>query len=151
MKKNLLLAFAALSFASCQPSTKSNESAAADSTSTATTAVATPAVNASTAEILFTNDIYNFGEIKKGDVISYNFVFKNTGKEPLIIKDALATCGCTVPEIPKEPILPGAEGILKVVFNSAGKPAGPLRKQVTVTSNAINSPVAIQLLGTINE
>ncbi|RZK75868.1 MAG: DUF1573 domain-containing protein [Pedobacter sp.] len=87
----------------------------------------------------------------KKNLISYDFKFKNTGKEPLIIKDALATCGCTVPEIPKEPILPGAEGILKVVFNSAGKPAGPLRKQVTVSSNALNSPVAIQLLGTIKE
>lgn len=151
MKKTMLLAFAAISFASCQPSTKNNESASVDSTGAATTASAKPAVKPSTAEILFTNDIYNFGEIKKGDVISYNFKFKNTGKEPLIIKDAIATCGCTVPEIPKEPILPGAEGILKVVFNSAGKPAGPLRKQVTVTSNALNSPVAIQLLGTIKE
>ena len=149
MKKNLLLAFAALAFASCQPSTKTAETTSVDSTSTVATA--TPAVKASTAEILFTNDIYNFGEIKKGEIVTYNFKFKNTGKEPLIIKDAIATCGCTVPEIPKEPILPGAEGVLKVVFNSAGKPAGPLRKQVTVTSNAVNSPVAIQLLGTIKE
>ncbi|MEJ7558378.1 MAG: DUF1573 domain-containing protein [Pedobacter sp.] len=149
MKKTLLLAFAALSLASCQPSTKTAETISSDSTSTAATA--TPAVKASTAEILFTNDIYNFGEIKKGEIVTYDFKFKNTGKEPLIIKDALATCGCTVPEIPKEPILPGAEGVLKVVFNSAGKPAGPLRKQVTVSSNALNSPVAIQLLGTIKE
>jgi hypothetical protein len=151
MKKNLLLAFAALAFASCQPSNKTAETTSADSITTDSTAAKKPAVKVSTAEILFTNDIYNFGEIKKGDVISYDFKFKNTGKEPLIIKDALATCGCTVPEIPKEPILPGAEGILKVVFNSAGKPAGPLRKQVTVSSNALNSPVAIQLLGTIKE
>ena len=149
MKKNLFVAFAALSFASCQPSTKTAETTSADSTSK--TAAATPVAKASTAEILFTNDIFNFGEIKKGDVVTHNFTFKNTGKEPLIIKDALATCGCTVPEIPKEPILPGAEGVLKVVFNSAGKPAGPLRKQVTVSSNAVNSPVAVQLLGTIKE
>ena len=149
MKKNLFVAFAALSFASCQPSTKTAETTSADSTSK--TAAATPVVKASTAEILFTNDIFNFGEIKKGVVVTHNFTFKNTGKEPLIIKDALATCGCTVPEIPKEPILPGAEGVLKVVFNSAGKPAGPLRKQVTVSSNAVNSPVAVQLLGTIKE
>jgi hypothetical protein len=149
MKKNLLLAFAALAFASCQPSTKTAETTSTDSTSTATTTA--PAAKVSTAEILFTNDIYNFGTIKKGDVITYNFKFKNTGKEPLIIKDALATCGCTVPEIPKEPVMPGAEGILKVVFNSSGKPAGLTRKQVTVTSNALNSPVTVQLLGTINE
>ncbi|MBC7566274.1 MAG: DUF1573 domain-containing protein [Pedobacter sp.] len=149
MKKNLLLAFVALSFASCQPSAKTTEKTLVDSNSTAPAAIT--AVKASTAEILFTNDIYNFGEIKKGEIVTYNFKFKNTGKEPLIIKDALATCGCTVPEIPKEPILPGAEGILKVVFNSAGKPAGPLRKQVTVSSNAVNSPVAVQLLGTIKE
>ncbi|MFP5079616.1 DUF1573 domain-containing protein [Pedobacter sp. JCM 36344] len=149
MKKNLLLAFVALSFASCQPSAKTTKTTLVDSNSTAAAAI--PPVKVSTAEILFTNDIYNFGEIKKGEIVTYDFKFKNTGKEPLIIKDALATCGCTVPEIPKEPILPGAEGILKVVFNSAGKPAGPLRKQVTVSSNAVNSPVAIQLLGTIKE
>jgi hypothetical protein len=149
MKKNLLLAFVALSFASCQPSTKTAESSSADSTSTA--GAATTAVKSSTAEILFTSDNHNFGDIKKGEIVSYDFKFKNTGKEPLIIKDAIATCGCTVPEIPKEPILPGAEGVLKVVFNSAGKPAGPMTKQVTVTSNALNSPVAIELSGTIKE
>jgi len=146
MKKNLLLAFAALAFASCQPSTKTAETTAADTT---TTAAANPAVHTSTAAISFANDTYDFGTIKQGEVVTYNFKFTNTGKEPLIIKDALATCGCTVPEIPKEPILPGAEGVLKVVFNSAGKPVGPLRKQVTVTSNAVNSPVAINLMGTI--
>ena len=146
MKKNLLLAFVALSFASCQPNTKTAETTAADST-TATTA----ATQTSTAAISFATETYDFGEIKKGEIVTYNFKFTNTGKEPLIIKDALATCGCTVPEIPKEPILPGAEGVLKVVFNSAGKPAGPLRKQITVSSNAVNSPAAINVMGTIKE
>ena len=77
---------------------------------------------------------YNFGTINQGEVVSHTFKFKNTGSEPLIITDAKATCGCTVPKKPNEPIAPGETGELVVEFNSAGK-SGAQTKQVTVTAN----------------
>ena len=79
--------------------------------------------------------VYNFGLIADGDKVEYNFRFKNTGKKPLIIKSATASCGCTVPEKPERPIMPNETGFLKVVFNSKGK-AGHVEKSITVTSNA---------------
>jgi hypothetical protein len=65
------------------------------------------------------------------------FVFTNTGDAPLIIKDVQSTCGCTVPSKPKEPIQPGKTGKIEVKYNMA---PGPIRKTITVESNAINYP-----------
>ena len=139
------MAIVALSFAACQNDAKKTED------SVEVTPTRAVAANTEGATIVFENDSYNFGKIKKGEIVTYTFKFKNSGQEPLIIKEAIATCGCTVPEIPKEPIKPGENGELKVVFNSQGKPAGPQDKSVTVMSNAINNPVAIRLMGEITE
>src|SRR5215217_47976 len=142
MKKILLVALSALTFASCQQKT---ESTSVTNDSTSVTSVAPPSaqdsLNHEGPVLNLTTETYNFGKIKKGEVVSYAFKFKNTGAVPLIIKDAMATCGCTVPEPPKEPILPGKESEIKVVFNSAGKPVGATDKVVTVTSNALNNTV----------
>ncbi|RZK82031.1 MAG: DUF1573 domain-containing protein [Pedobacter sp.] len=145
MKKMFFVAFAALSLAACQNDAKKTEDAVE------VTPTKVVAANVEGATIVFENDTYNFGKIKKGEIVTYTFKFKNSGQQPLIIKDAIATCGCTVPEIPKEPIKPGENGELKVVFNSTGKPAGTQDKAVTVTSNAINNPVSIRLTGEITE
>ena len=64
---------------------------------------------------------YDFGSVNEGDFVDYTFKFTNTGKTPLVINDATATCGCTVPQWPKEPILPGAEGEIQVKFNSKNR------------------------------
>ncbi len=77
---------------------------------------------------------YNYGKVVDGDVVKHVYKFKNTGKEPLIISDAKGSCGCTVPQWPKDPIAPGATGEIKVEFNSKGK-QGPQEKKVTVTAN----------------
>jgi len=69
------------------------------------------------AEIKFDMEVWEFGEINEGDVIDTVFTFKNIGKEPLIISNAKAGCGCTVPEWPKEPIAPGESGKIAVKFN----------------------------------
>lgn len=87
-----------------------------------------------TTTMQFMEEEYNFGTINQGEVVSHTFKFKNTGSEPLIITDAKATCGCTVPKKPTEPIAPGETGELVVEFNSAGK-SGAQTKQVTVTAN----------------
>lgn len=77
---------------------------------------------------------HDFGKIKSGDIVSHTFKFKSTGKVPLLIKDATSTCGCTVPEIPKEPIPPGQESEIKVRFNSENK-SGFQTKNITVFTN----------------
>ena len=92
--------------------------------------------------------VYNFGKITDGESVTYNFRFKNTGNKPLIIADAVASCGCTVPEKPTEPIKPGETGFLKVVFNSQGR-VGEAHKQITVTSNAFPAFPVLELRGEV--
>ncbi|MEO8085632.1 MAG: DUF1573 domain-containing protein [Bacteroidota bacterium] len=98
----------------------------------------------------FTEEEFNFGTIMQGDKIQHDFEFVNTGKDPLIISNAAGSCGCTVPEWPKEPIMGGAKGILKVTFNSAGK-QGMQDKTVTLTSNAKQNPMVIHLKGNVDK
>jgi hypothetical protein len=75
---------------------------------------------------------HDFGKIEQGKSVTWEFRFKNVGKEPLIINNAVGSCGCTVPDWPKEPIKPGGYSIIRVTFNSAGK-MGPQDKTVTIT------------------
>ena len=77
---------------------------------------------------------YDFGTITEGESVTYNFRFKNTGNKPLVINSASASCGCTVPEKPEKPIMPGETGFLKVIFNSRGK-SGHQEKAIIVSSN----------------
>ncbi len=77
---------------------------------------------------------YNFGTIKQDSKNTQIFKFKNTGKEPLIIENAVGSCGCTVPTYPKEPVKPGEIGEIKVVY-SPGKQQGQQHKTVTITAN----------------
>ncbi len=77
---------------------------------------------------------HNFGKMKQGDVVECTFKISNTGNEPLIIEEAHGSCGCTVPDYPKEPIPAGQTRDIKVKFNSAGK-KGNQQKTVTVTAN----------------
>ncbi len=88
---------------------------------------------------------HDFGNIAEGDRAEYTFKFTNVGSEPLIIENCKAGCGCTVPTWPKEPILPGKSDLIKVSFNSSGKP-GMQSKDVTVTANTenINSKLTIK-------
>ncbi|WP_225307221.1 DUF1573 domain-containing protein [Adhaeribacter soli] len=85
-------------------------------------------------KMTFAENVYDFGDIKPGAVVSHTFTFKNTGEAPLIIESATATCGCTVPNYPKEPIAPGKEGKIDVQFDSQGK-TGQQNKQITIRAN----------------
>lgn len=87
-------------------------------------------------EISIPVDDFNFGDIIQGESATHNFLIKNIGNNNLIISSAKGSCGCTVPEWPKSPILPGKEAYVKVVFNSAGK-IGKQKKTVTLLTNAI--------------
>ena len=106
------------------------------------------AVNTNAAEMTFEALEFNFGTIKQGDSVNHEFEFVNNGKEDLIITNATGSCGCTVPQYPKEAIKKGAKQVIKVTFNSAGK-MGMQDKTVTITSNAKNSPVILHLKGTV--
>lgn len=86
------------------------------------------------AKLTFAKKEHNFGTINEGDVVETTFAFKNTGKSELIITNASSTCGCTVPEYPKQPIMPGESGEILVKFNTAGKPNNQ-SKTVTLTTN----------------
>lgn len=83
----------------------------------------------------FKDTVFNFGSIKDGDVVSYEFEFTNNGKNPLIISNAQGSCGCTAPEYPNEPIPAGKTNKIKVQFNSADK-TGHQEKSVSVTTNS---------------
>jgi hypothetical protein len=96
-----------------------------------------------TTVVQILDSVYDFGTIKEGDKAEFSFRFKNIGSKPLVIESASASCGCTVPEKPEKPIMPGEMGFIKAVFNSKGKP-GPNTKNITVISNAY--PAFPQLL-----
>ena len=84
-------------------------------------------------QIKFEETTHDFGEIKQNVEVQTLFQFKNTGKVPLVITNASSSCGCTVPEYPKEAIAPGESGAIKVVYNGSGKDA--ITKTVTLTTN----------------
>jgi hypothetical protein len=85
-------------------------------------------------EIKFAEEAFDFGRITQGERVSHSFVFENTGKRELIVSGASGSCGCTVPEWPRQPIPPGGKGEIGVVFNSEGK-SGYQEKTISVITN----------------
>ena len=84
--------------------------------------------------ISFNEYEHDFGVMDEGDVVTHYFEFTNTGAEPLILDKCKGSCGCTVPQCPKNPIAPGETGSIEVKFNSKGK-KNKQTKKVTVTAN----------------
>lgn len=78
---------------------------------------------------------YNFGKVTDGEKVAYSYRFRNTGTKPLVVVQASASCGCTVPQKPEKPIMPGEIGFIKIVFDSKGR-VGQAHKTITVESNA---------------
>lgn len=90
----------------------------------------------------------DFGKVLSTSSNAHTFVFTNTGTEPLVISNAKGSCGCTVPEWPKEPILPGDKGEIKVVYKPKGQ-SGNQTKQVTVTANTTPANTILTITGDI--
>lgn len=154
IKLGLLAVLAVAFLSSCQNDGDSARDAAADAaagntaeaavapTANADAAPVVPAANAATpappagptTKITFNETEFNFGQVKAGEKVRHEYKFKNTGSEPLIISNAKGSCGCTVPEWPKEPIGVGEEGSILVQFDSKNK-NGNQTKQVTITAN----------------
>lgn len=100
------------------------------------------------AEIVFENAVHNFGKFsEKNPVQKCVFTFKNTGNAPLIINQAIASCGCTVPSFTKEPVKPGESGQIKVTYNGKGTFPNHFKKSITVRSNASNEMVRLYIEG----
>lgn len=102
------------------------------------------------AVIEFTEKIYQFGRVKAGTIVTHEFHFKNTGKHPLIIKNAQASCGCTVAEYPKEPIPVGGTGSIIAKFNTEGRNSMQA-KYITVYANTIPSETKLAMEGDVYE
>lgn len=139
MKKifNLLLLIAALTLGGAA-------SVYAQETAPATAPVAD---NPNAPEITFEKDIHDYGTIKQGADGNCEFKFKNTGKEPLIITNARGSCGCTVPTYPKEPIMKGQTGVIKVHYDT--KRVGAFTKTVTINSNAKSEVKTLTIKGVV--
>jgi hypothetical protein len=118
----------------------------AQETQTPTTPPPTPP-NPNAPEVKFETDVHDFGTLQKGAPCETEFKFTNTGKEPLVISNAQASCGCTIPSYPKEPIMPGKTGVIKVKYDS--NRVGTFTKEVTITSNARNNSIKITIKGKI--
>lgn len=103
----------------------------------------------SAAEISFETIVYDYGNIAKESDGKCSFSFINTGKEPLVLSNAKASCGCTVPSWPKDPIMPGGSGVISVVYDT--KKTGPFNKTITIMSNANNSSVVLTIKGNVTE
>ncbi len=105
--------------------------------------------NEAFAKIKFAQTNHDFGDISEGTLAKHTFKFTNTGKVPLIIKDARGSCGCTVPDWPRNPISPGSEGEIKVQFNSQGR-SGMQTKTVTLTTNTKEGSQTLQIKAKVN-
>jgi len=101
-----------------------------------------------TTTIEFENNLYDFGSITQGEKVTHTFNFTNTGDADLVIVSAKGSCGCTVPEWPKEPIAAGQSGVIKVVFNSEGK-KGKQHKRVSIVANTEPATSAVTLKGEV--
>jgi hypothetical protein len=100
------------------------------------------------AQIKFDKTTVNFGTIsEKSPVATCTFTFTNIGEQPLVINQAIASCGCTVPEYSKEPIPAGGKGEIKVTYNGEGKFPGHVKKSVTVRTNGAIEMTRIYIEG----
>lgn len=99
------------------------------------------------AQIKFKTEVIDYGEIAKGSDGVRQFEFTNTGDAPLIISRVYSSCGCTIPKKPEEPVAPGENGVIEVKYDT--KRVGPIRKTITVYSNAEEATKAIKIKGTV--
>ena len=99
------------------------------------------------AEISFEKEVHDYGVMEQNANGQCEFVFTNTGTDPLLITNARGSCGCTVPEWPREPIAPGASSAIKVKYDT--KRIGLINKSVTITSNGETSTKIIRIKGEI--
>lgn len=103
-------------------------------------------------QITFKNVVHDFGQFSEDDpYVSCVFEFTNTGDAPLVIHRALASCGCTVPTFPKEPIMPGQKGHITVSYNGKNRTPAPFQKSIRIMTNANPEMAIIYIKGEMTE
>jgi hypothetical protein len=105
-------------------------------------------IDPNAGEFKFKEETHDFGEVPEGPLAETDFEFKNTGKSPIVINEAHGSCGCTVPKWPQEPILPGKKAVIHVAYTTQGR-QGPISKEVTINSNAKQSPMVLHIRGSV--
>lgn len=104
------------------------------------------------AEIKFDKQTHDFGTFsEKEPIVKCTFTFTNVGESPLIINQAVASCGCTVPEYTKTPVLPGQKGEIKVTYNGTGKFPGHFKKSITIRTNGVVEMTRLYIEGDMEE
>jgi hypothetical protein len=142
MKRTFFIAsLVAITLASCSSATDRIKS-------TDDSASGTEAMMDALPTIAFAEEFHDFGEVQEGEVVEHTFTFTNEGEGPLIISNAQGSCGCTVPDWPRQPIAPGQKGQIKVSFNSTGR-AGRQDKRVTLTTNAVPQSKVLNITSTV--
>ena len=113
-------------------------------------APAQPAANPNIAILKFKTEKHDFGTVPEGPAAVYDFEFTNEGKEPLIITKVQASCGCTTPTWPQEPIMPGTSAKITASYDTKGRP-GTFEKTITVISNAKTPTSLLSIYGTVEK
>jgi len=104
------------------------------------------------AEIKFDKTTHNFGTFSEKDPkVTCTFTYTNVGETPLVVNQAIASCGCTVPEYTKTPVQPGEKGEIKVTYNGAGKFPGHFKKSITVRTNGAVEMTRLYIEGDMTE
>ncbi|SHF97550.1 Protein of unknown function [Flavobacterium fluvii] len=137
MKKLITLSIALLAFTFCNAQETTKTTKPVKKTTAKATTPALPKVEG--AGMVFVSETIDYGTIAANSDGKREFVFTNNGNKPLIITNATGSCGCTVPTYSKEPIAPGAKGVIGVKYDTS-RAGQPFTKTVTVTSNAAGSP-----------
>lgn len=104
--------------------------------------------------VKYVNEVHDFGEVMEGEIVTHTFKFKNTGDEPLILKDVKASCGCTAPSWSRTPIAPGKNGEIEVRFDTKGRGqvgGKPESKRITVTANTDPNPTYLTIKGIVGK
>ena len=154
MKRIAIIAasIALVTLSACNNETKSDDKAVEVTTdlinNNATAAEGAVVDEANAPKFEFEETVMQFGEISQGEKVKRMFTFTNVGKTSLIISDAKGSCGCTVPLWPRNPIAPGEEGEIEVVFNSNGK-SGHVKNTVTLVANTVPNVMVLAIEGDV--
>lgn len=104
------------------------------------------------ADIQFDKTQHNFGKFSENDpIVKCTFTFTNTGDKPLVVNQAVASCGCTVPTYTKKPVQPGETGTINVTYNGKGKFPGHFKKTITIRTNGKTEMVRLYIEGDMEE
>lgn len=104
------------------------------------------------AQIKFEKTTHNFGSFSESNPkVTCTFTYTNVGEQPLVVNQAIASCGCTVPEYTKTPVQPGEKGEIKVTYNGAGKFPGHFKKSITIRTNGAVEMTRLYIEGDMTE